>query len=84
MTKTIETMSISRFKATCHAVLERVRKSGRPLLITRRGQPIAEITPPSASSSEEEWIGAMRGSAQITGDLVTPVATPDLPVLANR
>lgn len=77
MTRTIETMSISEFKATCLAVLERVRKSGRPLLITRRGQPVAEITPPSACAAGEEWIGAMRGSARITGDLVTPVVSTD-------
>lgn len=77
MTKTIETMSISEFKATCLAVLERVRKSGRPLLITRRGQPIAEITPPSPIAAGGEWIGAMRGSARITGDLVAPVGSTD-------
>jgi prevent-host-death family protein len=77
MTKTIESMSISEFKATCLAVLERVRKSGRPLLITRRGKPIAEITPPSPGAAGEEWIGAMRGSARITGDLVTPVVSSD-------
>ncbi|MDX2207820.1 MAG: type II toxin-antitoxin system Phd/YefM family antitoxin [Gemmatimonadales bacterium] len=77
MTKTIETMSISEFKATCLAVLERVRKSGRPLLITRRGQPIAEITPPSPGAAGEEWVGTMRGSARITGDLVAPVVSAD-------
>ncbi len=73
MAKTIETMSISEFKATCLAVLERVRRSGRPLLITRRGKPVAEITPPSPGAVGEEWIGGMKGSARITGDLVSPV-----------
>lgn len=36
MTKPIEIMSISEFKATCLAVLERVRKSGagQPLTVT--------------------------------------------------
>lgn len=73
MTKTIETMAISEFKATCLAVLERVRQSGRPLLITRRGTPIAEIIPPSPAATGLGWIGAMKGSAQITGDIVSPV-----------
>lgn len=73
MPKTIETMSISEFKATCLAVLERVRRSGRPLLITRRGKPVAEIVPPSPGAVGEEWIGGMQGSARITGDLVSPV-----------
>ncbi len=30
-----ETMAISKFKATCLAVLERVRRTGRPVVVTR-------------------------------------------------
>jgi prevent-host-death family protein len=73
MTEPIETMSISEFKATCLAALERVRRSGRPLLITKRGKPIAEVVPPSTSDTGEAWLGAMRGSARITGDIIAPV-----------
>jgi len=69
-------MSISEFKATCLAVIERVRRSGRPLLITRRGKPIAEIVPPSSHATGDAWLGAMRGSARITGDLIAPVVPP--------
>lgn len=71
----IETMSISEFKATCLAVLERVRRSGRPLLVTRRGEPVAEINPPSLSASGPSWMGTMRGTAKITGDLVEPAGS---------
>ncbi len=66
----IDSMSISEFKATCLAVLERVRRTGRPLLVTRRGEPIAEIGPPSLATSGASWMGAMRGTARISGDLV--------------
>lgn len=66
----IDSMSISEFKATCLAVLERVRRTGRPLLVTRRGEPIAEIVPPSLATSGATWMGAMRGTARISGDLV--------------
>jgi prevent-host-death family protein len=41
----MHTMSISKFKATCLAVLERVRKTGEPLLITKHGVPIAQVLP---------------------------------------
>ena len=68
-------MSISEFKATCLAVLERVRRTGRPLLITRRGEPIAEVIPPSLATSGATWLGAMRGTARITGDLVEPAGS---------
>ena len=43
----MEEIAISKFKATCLAVLERVRKTGQPILVTRFGQAIAEIRPPS-------------------------------------
>jgi len=71
-----DTISISEFKATCLAVLERVRRTGRPLLITRRGEPIAEVVPPGAAATGARWLGAMRGSARIVGDIVAPVVEP--------
>lgn len=77
MPEPIETISISVFKATCLAVLERVRRSGRPLLITKRGEPIAEIVPPSPATAGTPWLGAMRWTARITGDLIPPVVSPD-------
>ena len=40
----MEEIAISKFKATCLAVLERVRKTGQPIRVTRFGQPIAEIS----------------------------------------
>lgn len=71
-----DSISISEFKATCLAVLERVRRTGRPLLITRRGEPIAEVYPPSSQAERRGWLGAMRGSAVVTGDLVEPAGEP--------
>lgn len=65
-------MSISEFKATCLAVLERVRRTGRPLLITRRGEAIAEVIPPTLATTGAAWLGTMRGTARITGDVVAP------------
>ena len=72
-----EFISISEFKATCLAVLERVRRTGASVVVTRRGEPIAEILPPSSSTRHAEWIGALKGSARIIGDIVGPVAAPD-------
>ena len=69
----LETMSISHFKATCLAVLERVRRTGRRVSITRRGKPVAEVVPPSPASVSSDWIGALAGSARFTGDIVAPV-----------
>jgi prevent-host-death family protein len=73
-----ETIAISEFKATCLAVLERVRRTGASIIITRRGEPVAEIIPPAAARAEGDWLGSMRGSAEIVGDLVEPVADADV------
>jgi len=69
----METMAISEFKATCLAVLKRVRLTGEPVLITRFGEPMAEIIPPSPPARPAEWLGSMRGTATITGDIIAPV-----------
>jgi antitoxin (DNA-binding transcriptional repressor) of toxin-antitoxin stability system len=68
----MQSMPISKFKATCLATLERVRKTGRPLRVTRFGKPIAEIVPPSPAPAAKDWLGDMRGTAQIVGDITGP------------
>jgi len=66
-------MAISKFKATCLAVLERVRRTGRPVLITRFGEPVAEVIPPTPKERPEGWIGSMESTGKITGDIISPV-----------
>jgi antitoxin (DNA-binding transcriptional repressor) of toxin-antitoxin stability system len=70
--QTVEEMAISKFKATCLAVLERVRKTGTPVLITRFGHPIAEIVAPGALKPVRR-LGTMSGSGRIIGDIVGPL-----------
>ena len=70
----MESMAISEFKATCLAVLERVRRTKKPVLITRFGQPVAEVVPPSPPPPPKSWIGSMVGSAKILGDIISPVS----------
>ena len=68
----METISISKFKATCLAVLEEVRRTGQPVLVTRRGLPIAEVTPPAHPLSTNSWLGSAMDSGRIVGDIVSP------------
>lgn len=76
-TPPMESIAISEFKATCLAVLERVRRTGLPIVVTRRGEPIAEVGPPSVAAAPESWLGAMRDTATVNGDLVAPLGTAD-------
>ena len=72
----MQVMAISKFKATCLATLERVRRTGRPLRVTRFGKPIADIVPPAPEPPGTNWLGGMIGTAEITGDIT--VASSDL------
>lgn len=65
-------MAISKFKATCLAALERVRTTRRPLRVTRFGKPVADIVPPAPAPRDGTWLGAMRGTARIVGDITRP------------
>ena len=66
---------MSKVKAMCLAVLARVGQTREPVLVTRRGKPIARILPPAAGSAGN-WLGSMRGSVRVHGDIVAPVSEP--------
>jgi len=73
----METIAISRFKATCLAVLERVRRTGEPVLVTRFGEPVAEVVPPPAPPRPAKWLGSMKDRGEILGDIVSPATSED-------
>ncbi len=62
----MEEIAISKFKAICLAVLEKVRKTGQPILVTRFGHPVAQIIPP-ASAKRAIKLGTAVGTATILG-----------------
>jgi prevent-host-death family protein len=68
----MDEIAISKFKATCLAVLERVRKTGKPVIVTRFGQPIARIEPPTPHPAKQIKFGTGAGSMTIHGDIVRP------------
>jgi prevent-host-death family protein len=65
---------ISEFKAKSLAILEKVRRTGRSIIVTRRGEPVAEVIPPSSETLGADWIGSARGTAILRDDLVAPAA----------
>jgi len=70
----MEEIAISKFKATCVAVLENVRGTGKAVLVTRFGEPVAEVVPPHASRNAKHWVGSLAGTGQINGDIVSPAS----------
>ena len=70
----MDRVPISKFKATCLALLKRVKQTGRPILVTRRGEPIAQSLPPPPPERPKAWLGSFRGTGQILDDILSPAA----------
>ncbi len=71
------TVAISKFKATCLALLERVRRTGEPILVTKRGVPIAQVVPPPPQTSAASAFGALAGTAEEVEDILEPLPPED-------
>jgi prevent-host-death family protein len=63
------------FKARCLSIMDRVQKTGEPVLITKRGKPVARLLP--ATSEHEDVFGYMAGKVKIVGDIVGPITPPE-------
>ena len=70
-------VAISVFKAKCLGMLEEVRKTRKPIRVTRFGEPVAEVVPPTPKPSRKSWLGCMAGTAKILGDIVGPTGSLD-------
>lgn len=70
-------IAISEFKAKCLAILERVEKTKEPIRITRHGKPVAEVIPATPVMDRAAWIGSLRGTIEVLGDIVSPSTDED-------
>ena len=70
-------MAISKFKASCLSVLEKVRRTRKPVLVTRFGKPVAQIIPPPPEKGRRDWIGSFAHTVSFMGDVVSPAVDED-------
>jgi prevent-host-death family protein len=68
----MEEIAISKFKAQCLAILERVRRTNQPVRVTRFGKPIADINPPSLENRPRRRLGTLSDLITIHGDIDAP------------
>ncbi len=61
------TIPAGEFKARCLALLDEVAETGRTLIVTKRGKPVAQVIPVQEAPS-------LRGSIVREGDLISPIA----------
>jgi prevent-host-death family protein len=69
-------MPAGEFKARCLTVMEDVNKTREPVLITKRGKPVAKLVP--ADRDGFNLIGRLEGIVKITGDIESPIEPPEV------
>jgi len=66
-------MPAGKFKAHCLSVMDDVNATGEPVVITKRGTPVAKIVP--VISKKQDLFGFMAGEFKIVGDIESPVVS---------
>lgn len=72
---TAKQVSATEFKAKCLCLIRKMEKDGHPLTITRRGRPVAVLSPLPAPD-DSPFIGMMRGTVLAFEDPFSPAASP--------
>ena len=67
----MKSMPAGQFKARCLRVMEEVRRRRQPVVITKKGVPVAKLVPADAPTADV--FGCMAGTAEILGDIEGPV-----------
>ena len=62
------TVGTTEFKARCLALLDQVAETGEPLVVTKRGRPVARVIP-----ARQAGRASLRGSVTARGDLVASI-----------
>ncbi|MBS0648888.1 MAG: type II toxin-antitoxin system Phd/YefM family antitoxin [Verrucomicrobia bacterium] len=65
-----EYMKAGKFKARCLKVMDRVKKTKRRVIITKRNVPVAQMVPVDEKS--EELYGKMKGTVHYKDDITKP------------
>jgi len=59
------------FKARCLTLMEDVRSTREPLIITKRGKSVAELVP--IENTKDDFIGRLKGVFRVVGDIESPI-----------
>ena len=70
----MDAMPISKFKAQCLSVMDRVRRTGRPVRVTRYGRPVADVVPAAPAVHGKRALGFLKDATTIAGNLLAPAA----------
>ena len=63
-------IAAGEFKARCLTLMDDVQSTREPLIITKRGKPVAKLVP--ADRVKDDFIGSLKGVFRIVGDIESP------------
>lgn len=61
-------IAAGEFKAKCLKIMDEVAATGEPVLVTKRGKPVARVVAPAPVERPASIFGSLRGMATIVGD----------------
>jgi prevent-host-death family protein len=70
----MRTIPAAKFKAGCLKIMDEVRAGREPVLITKKGKPIARLVPVEEPASDV--FGCLSGELEIAGDIVSSMVAP--------
>jgi len=71
----MKTMAAGEFKARCLQVMDQVSSTRTPVVITKRGKPVAKLVP--ADERRSDAFDSLKGKIEIVGDIVSPIIPPE-------
>ncbi len=69
--KNPKTVPATEFKSRCLALLEEVRETRQPLVVTRHGKPVVEISP--YALKDDALVNPLKNSIVLQNDLISPL-----------
>ena len=75
MTMVMKKVAAGHFKAQCLKLMDKVEATREPLVITKRGKPVAKLVP--IDSRRDDFIGRLVGKMKIVGDIESPIEPPE-------
>ena len=70
----MKTIPAAQFKARCLKIMDEVKTRREPVMITKKGKPVARLLP--VDEPGRDVFGCLAGELEIAGDITAPVIAP--------
>jgi prevent-host-death family protein len=70
----MKTIPAAQFKARCLKIMDEVKTRREPVVITKKGKPVARLLP--VEEPGRDVFGCLAGELEIAGDITAPAIAP--------